>query len=478
MADPDRPSKLRTGRLGRFVQLGGMAGGLVGDVALAAGKMAAAASAKAGAERFHKAAADTMLDGLGKMKGLPMKLGQMLSYVDDFIPAEHRDVYRETLSRLQVKVRPMHWEAIAEVLRAELGDDPDEIFSRFDRTPIAAASIGQVYRAALLDGTEVVVKVQYPGIADAIRSDLKNADALITAFSMVARKVDVERSLADVTARLAEECDYRIEADNQAEFVRIWDGDPHVVVPRVHADLSSRTVLVSDYVEGLGWDEMLAAHDDAQKAEWGRLLFRFVFGSLYRHGIFNADPHPGNYLFMADGRVAFIDYGCVQRYEPDTLSAFREVWMQLVSGVRGPPLRGLLARAYQLPEFLDEEVWDFIEDYIITSFEPLLSPQPYRYTRDFTEKVARKAMDGKLLMAKKMLRHGVFEAKQQGIVFMYRINFGLNSILATLGAEADWLEVMAEIDGRRPVPGDSQVEAPSEARASAKPATPDAAAAE
>ncbi len=448
MSAPDRPSELRTGRLGRFVQLGGMAGGLVGDVALAAGRMAAAASTKAGSERFHKAAANTMLDGLGKMKGLPMKLGQMLSYVDDFIPAEHRDVYRETLSRLQVKVRPMHWEAIVEVLRRELGAHPDEIFASFDRTPIAAASIGQVYRATTKDGTDVAVKVQYPGIAEAIRSDLKNADALIAAFSIVARKVDIERSLADVTARLGEECDYTIEAANQAEFVRIWADDAHVFIPHVHQELSTSTVLVSDFVEGMGWEEMLSSHDDQQKAEWGRLIFRFVFGSLYRHGIFNADPHPGNYLFMADGRIAFVDYGCVQRYDENTLTAFRQVWTEMVSGVRGQPLRSLLAKAYRLPESLDEEIWDFIEDYIITSFEPLLSTQPYRYERAFTEKVASKAMEGKLLMARKVLKHGVFEAKQPGIVFMYRINFGLNSILATLGAEADWLEVMAEIDGR------------------------------
>lgn len=449
MQDEERTSRLRTGRVGRFVQLGGMAGGLVGDLASAAGRLATTASKSAMTDRFHKEAARTLFDGLGKMKGLPMKVGQMLSYVDDFIPAEHRDAYREGLARLQVKVRPMHWEAISEVLRAELGQEPEAVFAAFDREPIAAASIGQVYRATLHDGREVAVKIQYPGIADAIRSDLKNADALISAFSMVARKVDVERSLADVSARLVEECDYGLEARNQAEFCEIWRGDPEIVIPAVVPELCSERVLVTEFVHGRDWQTVLATDDEATKARLGRVIFRFVFGTLYGHGVFNADPHPGNYLFLEDGRIAFVDFGCVQRYEPETLEAFRSVWIQLLGGARGAELQRTLAHAYQLPDNLDEEVWRFIEEYIVCSFEPLLAPQPYRYSRAFTEKVAKKAFEGKMMLARKMLKLGIFEAKQQGIVFMYRINFGLNSILAALGAEADWLEVMAEIDGPR-----------------------------
>src|SRR5262245_34184683 len=170
-----------------------MAAGLAGDVAVAV-----AALGKSAGEEFHRRAAERLLSRLGEMKGLPMKLGQMLSYVDDMVPPEHRSIYRDTLSALRIRSRPMPLDTFEQAQK----------FASFEREPIAAASIGQVYRAVMKDGTRAAVKIQYPGIKEAIESDLKNIDTLLSAASIVLPRVELENTIADITARIGEECDY------------------------------------------------------------------------------------------------------------------------------------------------------------------------------------------------------------------------------------------------------------------------------
>jgi predicted unusual protein kinase regulating ubiquinone biosynthesis (AarF/ABC1/UbiB family) len=434
-------------RLGRLTRLGSLATGLAGDVAGAATRVVAGRGWDRAAERFHEQAARRLFESLGQMKGLPMKMGQMLSYVDDFIPAEFRALYRDQLASLQVKARPMRWPEIAAAIREDLGAAPDELFARFDRVPIAAASIGQVYRAALADGTEVAVKVQYPGITEAIRSDLKNVKMLRDVFALLLRQMDVERSLADIQARVLEECDYVSELLNQKAFHEIWAGDPEVMVPRIVEQYCGHQVLCSEYVEGLSFQEMLKQRTDpAERSRLGRILFRFVFRSLYVYGLFHADPHPGNYLFLADGRVAFLDYGCVQRYDLETRRGFAAIRRSASEGLRGEPLRRLMREVYTLPEDLDEEEWEFMERYVLLCFEPVLEDRPFRYDRAYTEKLADVVMSGKLLFARKAVSKGVREAKRPGLVFLNRIQYGLASVLAAMEAEANWHQIGLEID--------------------------------
>lgn len=447
----DPPKKVRSSRLSRVAMIGGMAARLAGDAATAAGRLATSASSDAATAALHKGVSKTLAKHLGEMKGLPMKLGQLLSYIDDFVPPEHRETYRETLRDLQVRSRPMLWESIEEMMRQDLGALPDEIFDNFDRTPIAAASIGQVYRATLpMDmeneadrGLQVAVKVQYPGIADAIQSDLKNIDSLVRAFQVALPKVDIKQSLLDVSSRVIEECDYAAEMNHQQAFVSAWADNPQMVVPRVIPSLCGPRVLTTEFVEGLRWDEMLAQSTPEQRSEYGLAIFRFVFHSMYVHGRFNGDPHPGNYLFLPEGRVAFLDFGCVQTYDRSSLERFANVRNVAAAGVRGPKFREAAIDAYGLPAEADDEMWAAFEDYLCLCFEPLLAPQPYRYSRDFTSRLANRTMEMKLLVAKKIFKVGIFDTKRPGSVFLHRINFGLNSILAQLGAEADW---PAEVD--------------------------------
>jgi hypothetical protein len=397
------------------------------------------------AERFHRHAAERLLLVLGQMKGVPMKLGQLLSYVDDFVPPAHRDVYRETLSRLQVLAQPVPWKTIEGVIRSELGASPDELFARVDEVPLAAASIGQVHRGALRDGTEVVLKVQYPGIAEAVRSDLENVELLRDAVSLILPRVDVEKSLSDVRARLLEECDYGCELCNQEEFARKWQGDPEVLVPRVFPELSSDRVLVSEYVQGLSWAEMRERAGAAERNRIARILYRFVFRSLYSHGMLNADPHPGNYVFLEDGRVAFLDFGCVQRYDEATVRSFVEIRRLVMAGVGGPRLREALTAGYGLPP-LDDEEWSFTEEYVRCCFAPILVDRPFRYDRAYAERLADLTLKGALLFARKALRKGVSEARREGFVFLNRLTYGFASILVALEAEANWREEIEKID--------------------------------
>jgi predicted unusual protein kinase regulating ubiquinone biosynthesis (AarF/ABC1/UbiB family) len=446
VAEHEGEKRVTKSRIGRLTRLGSLATGLAGDVAGAAGRMATGRGWDHAAGKFHEQAARRLFESLGQMKGLPMKMGQMLSYIDDFIPAELRAVYSTALKDLQVKARPMRWPEIEAALREDLGAGPDEIFARFDRVPIAAASIGQVYRAALADGTEVVVKVQYPGITEAIRADLKNVKMLRDVFALVLRQVDIERSLADIQARVLEECDYISELLNQREFHEAWASDPEVRIPRAIEEHCGHQVLVSEYVEGLGFQEMLRQKDARERSRLGRTVFRFVFRSLYVHGLFHADPHPGNYLFPEDGTVAFLDFGCVQRYDLEARHGFGGLRRLASEGVRGAELRRRMAEVYELPEDLDEEEWEFLERYVLLCFEPVLEDRVFRFDRAYTEKLADTLMSGKLLFARKVVRKGVREAKRPGLVFLNRIQYGLASVLASMEAEENWYQIAREID--------------------------------
>jgi hypothetical protein len=452
IGDTKRPSivassgrkRVRTSRLGRMAMLGGMAARLAGDAAVAAGRLATTASSQKAAAKLHQRAARTLLASLGEMKGLPMKIGQLLSYIDDQIPEAHRHIYRDVLRDLQVKAQPFAWETMAAVIEDDLGERAATLLDALDTEPIAAASIGQVYRGRLVDGREIAVKVQYPGIAEAIGGDLKSVESVVSAMSLVLPNMDLEQTLSDVTSRLSEECDYEHELASQRQFAERWHGDAECYVPEVVEEFSGKRVLVTELVHGKSFHEIESA-SEAERSRVGRVLARFVFRSLYVHGVFNADPHPGNYLFMDDGRVAFIDYGCVQPFARDTLSAVVQVRHMVTRGERGAPLRRLLGDAYGVPE-LEDELWIFIEDYLAASFAPLIAPQPFRYTRAFTEDLSSMTIRGKLMFARHVLRSGIQEAKQPGLVFLSRINFGLASILAMLEAEGNWRAQIDAID--------------------------------
>jgi predicted unusual protein kinase regulating ubiquinone biosynthesis (AarF/ABC1/UbiB family) len=253
------------------------------------------------------------------MKGAAMKIGQLASFIDtEFLPPEFRDLYQDKLADLRTSAPPMPWKKVKKVLEEEWDETPEELFEEFSEDAAAAASIGQVHRAVLPDGRDVAVKIQYPGVAEAIRADLQNAGMFLRLAKALAPGLDAKAAAEELKERVSEELDYELEAQNQRSFSRGYRGHPFIYVPDVVTRLSTRRVLVSEWVEGIGFEEVKELPQE-EKDRFGEIVFRFCFGSIYHLQHFNADAHPGNYLWMDDGKVAFLDFGMTKHLDTDQI---------------------------------------------------------------------------------------------------------------------------------------------------------------
>ena len=260
-------------------------------------------------EKRQIEAAEQIVAALGTMKGAAMKLGQVMSFLDvGLVPEPHREEFQRKLGELRDAAPKVRFADMRKVVESELDEELGDVFARFDEEPIAAASIGQVYRAQLHDGREVAVKVQYPGVAQAVRADIQNLGMILRLMKRVAPGLDVKATAEEVRQRIGDELDYELEAQNQRSLARIFRGHPFIVVPDVVSRLSRERVLVSDWVDGERF-EAIKERDQATRDRVGEIVFRFFFGCMYRHHQFSGDPHPGNFLLLADGRVAFLDFG-------------------------------------------------------------------------------------------------------------------------------------------------------------------------
>ena len=432
---------LRSSRLSRLGMLGGLTLGLAGEVVGSAARLGRTPDGVA--VDLHRRTARQLREVLGEMKGLPMKLGQMISYVEDSIPPRYRAIYRETLADLRDRASPLSLEAMQEVIESDLGAPIDELFARFDPEPIAAASIGQVYRAVLHDGRTVAVKVQYPKIRRAIESDLKNVNLIFSSLSAAMPSVEMATMFESLAERLLDECDYVKEAESQVELGRFWAEDPEVLIPPVVEELTGPHVLVTGLVVGDDWAGLLSRASQPEKDRVGRIVFKFFYRSLYELGALHADPHPGNYVFIPEGPVAFLDFGCVQRYPSEVIEAFRALYADVLAGVRGDVLYQRICDAYGLPDEIPSDLQGLVEDYVLLSFEPVTAPQPFRFSKAYTEELMHAVMRLKLALSKKALvsRRRVY-AERPGVIFLHRLAFGVSSLLATLGAEANWRDEM------------------------------------
>jgi predicted unusual protein kinase regulating ubiquinone biosynthesis (AarF/ABC1/UbiB family) len=318
MAKDDLPQ----GRVRRTAKLGTVIGSEGARYAGTRAANLARSKERAGAamDTRHLEAAERMVDVLGTMKGAAMKIGQLASFIDtEFIPDEYRDLYQNKLATLRSEAPAMPWKKVRGVLEEEWDEPVDELFADFEQEATAAASIGQVHRAVLPDGRKVAVKVQYPGIAEALRSDLQNAGMLMRLAKALAPGLDARAAAAELKERVLEELDYEYEAQNQRAFSRAYRGHPFIYVPDVITRLSRRRVLVTEWVDGHGFDYVKQLPQD-EKDRFGEIVFRFCFGSIYHIQHFNADAHPGNYLLMDDGKVAFIDFGMTKQLDKEQIA--------------------------------------------------------------------------------------------------------------------------------------------------------------
>ncbi|HLH46187.1 MAG TPA: AarF/ABC1/UbiB kinase family protein [Acidimicrobiales bacterium] len=430
-----RPLGVRsTGRLGRGLELARM-GSRAGTAYVSGSARQVFASAarreELAAERQLRTTAE-VVETLGSMKGAFMKLGQMASYLDAGLDPE----VRRQLARLQADAPPMAAELAASVVRSELGADPDALFAEWDPVPIAAASIGQVHRAITGDGRAVAVKVQYPGVDEAIRSDLDNSATLLAVIRLAFPSLDAEALVAELRDRIGEELDYGIEARNQAMFAAYFAGHPFIHVPEVVGELSTTRVLTSELVAGARYEEAVGWSQEERDLA-GETIFRFVFGGLYSLNVFNGDPHPGNYLFHGGGRVTFLDFGLVKWFDRRDVELLGEMVRAAVTAPDAHRFR----RAVEAAGFLrpdeslsDDEVADYFRHY----YEIALADEVVRFTPEYASETLRHFFDAGNPVLKRANVPPPF-------VLLQRINLGLYAVLAGLGACGNWRRVAEEV---------------------------------
>jgi predicted unusual protein kinase regulating ubiquinone biosynthesis (AarF/ABC1/UbiB family) len=259
------------------------------------------------------------------MKGAAMKMGQLASFIDtEYLPDEYRELYQQKLGKLRTSAPAMPWEKVRKVIDEEYDEPCVDVFQSIEQEAFAAASIGQVHRAVLHDGRRVAVKVQYPGVDAALRADLSNAGMILRLAKAIAPGLDAKAVAEELRERVLEELDYEYEAQNQRTFSRAYRGHPFIYVPDVITRLSRNRVLVTEYVEGHGFDEVKGLDQNARD-RFGEIVFRFYLGSIYQLQHFNADAHPGNYVLLDDGRVAFLDFGMTKRVDVEQIRLEEEV---------------------------------------------------------------------------------------------------------------------------------------------------------
>ena len=431
---------VRRGRLARTAPLVGLAGRTMGEAVVAAlrGKDRA---------EVHARSAERYVEMLGRSRGVLMKAGQILSFVSlgPQVNSEYRAVYQSALARLQDNAPPMAPELAAAVVEAELGVPPSALFRSFDPVPLAAASIGQVHAAELEDGRRVAVKIQYPGVEEAIRADLANTELLATFFQLIRgmlpeiTRVDVRSLAREVSDRIGEEIDYRTEAANQAEFADAYRDHPFIRIPEVVRELTTRRVFVMSLVDGMRWSSAVTA-DQSLHDRWGEAIYRFAFGSLRRFGLFNADPHPGNYLFHDDGSVSFLDFGCVKRFSRDQIVWMRNMVQAAVDSdaatLRDVLVEGGVVNPADAPT--PAELLEWFRD----SLQPLVAPQPYTYTPEYAATVVWSEFSPTGPFSHVVRRLTM----PPHFLFLTRIDMGLTSVLGALRASGPWEGIRREYD--------------------------------
>jgi predicted unusual protein kinase regulating ubiquinone biosynthesis (AarF/ABC1/UbiB family) len=433
---PSRPVRHagRASRTARVARLGARTGGRY--AALRARRVFADAARRRDLDtEFELRTAEEVAATLGEMKGALMKLGQMASYLDQGLP----EPVRAALADLQHDAPPMSPELAAQMVAAELGAPPEVVFAEWDPLPIASASIGQVHRAMTHDGEAVAVKVQYPGVAEAVAADLDNAGAIFAGLGLLFPGLDHEALVGELRERLLEELDYRIEAANQQLFVDAYAGHPTIHVPNVRHDLSTQRVLTTELADGVRWNELVhwSQHEKDLAAE---TIYRFAFGSLYRHAAFNGDPHPGNYLFHRGGRVTFLDFGLVKHFTQAELDEFAEMITRIVLEPDAVAFRATVERLGLLPAGLpvsDDEVVDYLGHF----YEFVAEDGVFTITPEYSSETVRRFFD----------TSGPYEAMQKAanlppsFVVIQRISLGLYAIFGELRATGNWRRLAEEL---------------------------------
>ena len=299
------------GSVQRTAKLAGLPLGYFGRTALGFGKRIGGISAEIVGQEIQQRTADQVFRVLGELKGGAMKFGQALSIFEAALPPEIAEPYRATLTKLQESAPPLPASTVHRVLAGDLGEDWRAEFAAFDDTPAAAASIGQVHRAVWKDGRQVAVKIQYPGAGKALINDFTQLARVGRLFGLMMPGLDVKPLLDELKDRVTEELNYELEAMSQQMFADAYKGDPDISVPNVV--MATDQVLVSEWMDGTPLSMIISDGSKEERDRAGILLVRFLFSGPSRAGLLHADPHPGNFRLLDDGRLGVLDFGAVDR---------------------------------------------------------------------------------------------------------------------------------------------------------------------
>jgi len=386
-------------------------------------------------QQFAARAADDIAHHLGNMKGVMMKAGQLVSFILESLPEEAQ----QSLSTLYADAPPMDPAVARAVVTAELGAPPERLFLDWGAEAFAAASVGQVHRVVLHDGRRAAVKVQYPGVGDAIGADLDNAQAMYALLSMFALKgLDTKGLVDELRDRMGDELDYTIEAANQTEFVEYYRGHPFVTIPTVVPEFSTKRVITTEWVDGLSWNEFVTVADTAARHRAGEAIWRFVQHSVYFHGAFNGDPHPGNYRFQRDGSVAFLDFGLVKRWSPGEWQRLQPTLDAVV--VRRDPAATMAAMedvGFLVPHhgLSPQQVFDYVSG----PYVPYLT-DTFTFSRQFMKDTLSTMIDLKGPHAPVIEKLNM----PASFVILDRVVWGVSALLGKLEVTAPWRAMLLE----------------------------------
>lgn len=381
--------------------------------------------------------AQKMVRAMGELKGAAMKLGQMLSVLPDHLP----DEIREELAALQKDTPPMPYELVAEQFEKGTGIPLPEAFRVFNPEPVGAASIGQVHRATLFDGTDVAVKIQYPGILATLDSDLKNLGSLMQMGRVVADKERLDAILNELKEGILGEADYGAEAKNLETHGVTLSEHPDVVVPKIYRDYCSETVLTMEFLAGEKLDVAITALPEEQRNEAALRFTRIFMWMFHEKHLLHADPHPGNFLLMPDGRIGLLDFGCVRTYDP----VFCDLWLEVIAAKfahqkeRLPGIFERLGYAGQKGSkgLSAQQLHELTE----------ITGAPFLYDRDFdwAKWRPRKAVEDFTKANLNILQY----AAPPEAVFYFRVAGGVWGLLSTAGVKANFHRIAKELIERR-----------------------------
>ncbi len=428
-----------TSRSGRFFKLAGMTASVAGQYAGQRARRLFGTENDEGAQsESYTRMAGQIADTLGELKGAVMKVGQIASQTQDFLPKEFSDA----LERLQKEAPPMPFDVIVAQVESELGKPVPELFEYLQETPYAAASIGQVHRARLHDGTDVIVKVQYPGVDESCDSDLKQLRLALKLGGLLKMpKEHVDQLFGEIRVRLKEELDYENEARNLEEFRKFHAKDDWIIIPRVFASHSSRRVLTMELVEGDHINAITPAKYNQDTINLiGHRIFTMMADQLFRFQCIHGDPHAGNFAYRPDGSIVLYDFGCVKKLKPEIVEAYRKALVSALDedyAALDHHLIALGARVESQPA-VDEAYYAMWRDILIVPFN---QSEPY----DFAESDIHKQVAAKTTTVFKYLDY--FKPPVESI-FIDRMIAGHYWMLKRLGVQAAFRDELEKYLGR------------------------------